>query len=185
MTDLPRFPAKLSPFQSLTSLLQQAVLANVFVGSAEGASTEGQDFTAEKARPWIYSGHARHSDDVFAQERYGALYARTLATGELADKTARAFDAVHAKDETLGAVERGAVAIALAIANVAAGEIGLAASGGDFELIGARSATRANSYDRSWRNVRTHTLQNPAEYKKRAIGTWLLTGAFPVGAPYR
>ena len=183
--ELLRFPPELSPFQSLTSLLQQAVLANVFIGSAEGALTEGRDYTAEKSRPWVYSGHARHSDDAFVQARYGALYARTLAAGELADKAARAFDAAYAKGAALGAAERGAVAIALATANVAAGEIGLAASGGVFELMGARSATRANGYDRFWRNVRTHTLHNPAEYKKRAIGTWLLTGAFPAGAPYR
>ena len=51
--------------------------------------------------------------------------------------------------------------------------------------MGARSATNANGYDRFWRNVRTHTLHNPAEYKKRTVGTWLLTGEFPIPAMYR
>ncbi len=87
--------------------------------------------------------------------------------------------------EALTEVERGLAAIDLATANVYAGEIGLAVSSGIFEVMGSRSATKANGYDRFWRNVRTHTLHNPAEYKKRTIGTWLLTGEFPVGGLYR
>jgi alkylation response protein AidB-like acyl-CoA dehydrogenase len=51
--------------------------------------------------------------------------------------------------------------------------------------MGARSATQANGFDRFWRNVRTHTLHNPAEYKKRTVGVFLLTGEFPVPAIYR
>ena len=183
--EILRFPAELTPFQSLTSLLQQAVLANVFIGSAQGALDEGRDYTVAKSRPWIYSGHARHTDDAFVQERYGALYARTLAAAELADKAARSLDTAYAKGEALTEAERGLLAVELATANVYAGEIGLAASGGVFEVMGARSATRANGFDRFWRNVRTHTLHNPAEYKKRTIGKWLLTGSFPAGAPYR
>lgn len=183
--EILRFPAELSPFQSLTSLLRQAVLANVFIGSAEGALEEARAYTVTKSRPWVYSGLERHSDDAFVQEGYGGLYARTLAAAELADKAARRLDAAYAKGEELTAPERGALAIALATANVYAGEIGLSATGGIFELMGARSATRANGFDRFWRNVRVHTLRDPAEYKKRAIGTWLLTGDFPAEAPYR
>ena len=104
---------------------------------------------------------------------------------ELADKAARSLDTAYAKGEALTEAERGLLAVELATANVYAGEIGLAASGGVFEVMGARSATRANGFDRFWRNVRTHTLHNPAEYKKRTIGKWLLTGSFPAGAPYR
>jgi hypothetical protein len=46
--------------------------------------------------------------------------------------------------------------------------------------MGARSATIANGYDRFWRNVRIHTLHNPAEYKTRNVGSWFLTGAHPI-----
>lgn len=183
--EILRFGPAPTPFQSLTSLLQQAVLANVFIGIAQGALSEGRAYTVEKSRPWVYSGHERHSDDAFVQATYGALYTRTLAAAELADKAARTLDAAYARREALTADERGRLAIELATANVYAGEIGLKASSGIFELMGARSATKANGYDRFWRNVRTHTLHNPAEYKKRTVGTWLLTGDFPAGAPYR
>lgn len=179
------FGPTLTPFQSLTSLLQQAVLANVFIGAAQGALSEGREYTVEKSRPWVYSGHVRHSDDAFVQAKYGELYAHVLAAAELADKAARTLDAAFDRRDALSAEERGGVAIALATANVFAGQTALAASSEVFEVMGARSATRANGYDRFWRNVRTHTLHNPAEYKKRTVGTWLLTGAFPEPAPYR
>ncbi|ESX93713.1 acyl-CoA dehydrogenase family protein [Mesorhizobium sp. LNJC403B00] len=175
----------LTPFQTLISLFQQAVLLNLFVGSAQGALSEGRDYTVSQSRPWVYSGYENHTDDPFVQRKYGDLYIRTLAAAELADVAARSLDAAYGKGEALTLEQRGQTAIDLATANVYAGQIGLDASSEVFEVMGARSATKANGYDRFWRNVRTHTLHNPAEYKKRTIGTWLLTGEFPVGGLYR
>ncbi|OCJ16388.1 monooxygenase [Rhizobium sp. AC44/96] len=175
----------LTPWSSLTSLLQQSVLLNVFVGSAQGILEEGRNYTTTSSRPWIYSGVERHVDDPWIKRQYGDLYIRTLAAAELADKAARSLDAAYAEGPSLTAVDRGAAAINIATANVYAGEVGLAVSSEVFEVMGARSATTANGFDRFWRNVRTHTLHNPAEYKKRTVGTWLLTGEFPVPAIYR
>ncbi|MER8713272.1 acyl-CoA dehydrogenase family protein [Mesorhizobium sp. M1295] len=177
--------APLTPFQTLTSLFQQAVLLNLFVGSAQGALSEGRDYTVSQSRPWIYSGYEKHTDDPFVQRKYGDLYIRTLAAAELADVAAKSLDAAYSQGEALTLEQRGQTAIDLATANVYAGQIGLDASSEVFEVMGARSATKANGFDRFWRNVRTHTLHNPAEYKKRTIGTWLLTGDFPVGGLYR
>ncbi|MER8945647.1 acyl-CoA dehydrogenase family protein [Mesorhizobium sp. M0185] len=175
----------LTPFQTLTSLFQQAVLLNLFVGSAQGALSEGRDYTVSQSRPWVYSGYEKHTDDPFVQRKYGDLYIRTLAAAELADIAACSLDAAYGQGEALTLEQRGQTAIDLATANVYAGQIGLDASSEVFEVMGARSATKANGYDRFWRNVRTHTLHNPAEYKKRTIGTWLLTGELPVGGLYR
>ena len=91
----------------------------------------------------------------------------------------------RAQGPALTGEDRGRAAIDIATANVYAGEAGLAVSSEIFEVMGARSATNANGFDRFWRNVRTHTLHNPAEYKKRTVGTWLLAGEFPVPAIYR
>jgi alkylation response protein AidB-like acyl-CoA dehydrogenase len=175
----------LTPYASLTSLLQQSVLLNVFVGSAQGILEEGRDYTVTSSRPWIYSGVERHIDDPWIKRQYGELYIRTLAAAELADKAARSLDAAYAQGPSLSHNDRGAAAIDIATANLYAGEVGLAVSSEVFEVMGARSATQANGFDRFWRNVRTHTLHNPAEYKKRTVGTFLLTGEFPVPAIYR
>ena len=175
----------LTPYTSLTSLLQQSVLLNVFVGSAQGALEEGQAYTTTSSRPWIYSGVEKRTDDPWIKRQYGDLYIRTLAAAELADKAARSLDAAFHQGPGLTHEDRGAAAIDIATANIYAGEIGLAVSSEIFEVMGARSATTANGFDRFWRNVRTHTLHNPAEYKKRTIGTWLLTGELPTPAMYR
>ncbi|EJT01523.1 acyl-CoA dehydrogenase family protein [Rhizobium sp. CCGE 510] len=179
----PNIP--LTPYTSLTSLLQQSVLLNVFVGSAQGALDEGREYTSTQSRPWIYSGVEKHTDDPWIKRQYGELYIKTLAATELADKAARSLDDAFNQGPGLTAGDRGAAAIDIATANVYASEAGLAVSSEIFEVMGARSATNANGFDRFWRNVRTHTLHNPAEYKRRTIGTWLLSGEFPVPAMYR
>jgi alkylation response protein AidB-like acyl-CoA dehydrogenase len=175
----------LTPFASLTTLLQQSVLLNVFVGSAQGALDAGRSYTATQSRPWIHSGVERHVDDPWIQRKYGELAIRTLAATEMADQAARSLDAIYAHGNTLSLQQRGQAAIDVATANLYAGETGLAVSNDIFELMGARSATTANGFDRFWRNVRTHTLHNPAEYKKRSVGTWVLTGQPPAPAIYR
>ncbi|MBB6219429.1 acyl-CoA dehydrogenase family protein [Rhizobium leguminosarum] len=175
----------LTPYASLTSLLQQSVLLNVFVGSAQGALETGRGYTKTFSRPWIYSGVEKHTDDPWIKRQYGELYIKTLAAAELADKAARSLDDAFDQGPGLTHHDRGAAAIDIATANIYAGEVGLEASSEVFEVMGARAATNANGFDRFWRNVRTHSLHNPAEYKKRTIGTWLLNGEFPVPAIYR
>lgn len=174
-----------TPFGSLVSLLQQAVLANVFIGSAEGALAEGRTYTETKSRPWVYSGYEKHTDDPFVVRKYGELHIRILAAIELAEDAAAELDRAFAQGPDLTEAGRGAAAVALAAANVYAGDVALQAGSGIFQVMGARSATKANGFDRFWRNARTHTLHNPAEYKKRTLGTYVLEGLFPEGGLYR
>jgi hypothetical protein len=42
-----------------------------------------------------------------------------------------------------------------------------------------RSATTANRFDHFWRNARTHTHRNPAEFRKRTLDTIVLESLFP------
>jgi alkylation response protein AidB-like acyl-CoA dehydrogenase len=175
----------LTPFASLTTLLQQSVLLNVFLGGAQGALEEARDYTNTTSRPWVHSGVDKHTDDPWVQRKYGELAIRTLAATELAEDAAEQLDAAYAQGRGLNEEDRGKAAVAVATANLYAGETGLAVSSEIFEVMGARSATIANGFDRFWRNTRTHTLHNPAEYKKRLLGTWLLTGAHPEPAIYR
>lgn len=179
------FNAIAKPLVGLTSLFQQAVLLNIFLGSAQGALAAARDYTNQSSRPWVYSGYDKHTDDPFVQRTYGQLHIRVLAAIELADEAAQALDAAYDQGHELTAASRGEAAIVMATANIYAGQIGLDASSEIFAVMGARSATKANGFDRFWRNVRTHTLHNPAEYKKRTIGNWLLSGEFPTPGLYR
>lgn len=175
----------LSPVATLVTQLQQSVLLNVFVGSAQGALSDARDYTVGKSRPWIHSNYEKHTDDPWIKGHYGALYAQTKAATLFADEAARALDAVADRGEALTMDERGKAAVEIAAANVFATEVGLEVTSKVFEGMGARSATTEHGFDRFWRNVRTHTLHNPAEYKRRNVGDWFLTGEFPEPAIYQ
>jgi alkylation response protein AidB-like acyl-CoA dehydrogenase len=170
---------------TLGPFYQQSVLLNVFVGSAQGALAEARDYTVAKSRPWIYSGHDRHIDDPWIQRQYGELHIRVEAATALADRAAAALDFALARGDALTAEERGALAVDIAAANALAGELALEVTEEIFEVMGARSATRHLGFDRFWRNVRIHTLHNPAHYKLRTVGTWFLTGDFPEPGLFR
>ena len=77
------------------------------------------------------------------------------------------------------------MAVEIAAANALAGELALEVTEEIFEVMGARSATRDLGFDRFWRNVRIHTLHNPAHYKLRTVGAWFLTGDFPEPGLFR
>lgn len=167
------------PIATLGPLQQQSVLLNVFIGQAIGALEEARGYTLRKSRPWVHSGYERHVDDPWIKRIYGELHIRLRAAELLADAALDALSAAWAKGNALTAAERGEAAITVAAANVQAGDVALEVTQRIFEVMGARSATRTNGFDRWWRNVRTHTLHNPAEYKTRNVGHWFLTGEFP------
>lgn len=178
-------PTEAKPYQTLTPFQQQSVLLNVFVGTAQGALLAARDYTIDKSRPWITSGVERHIDDPWIKRVYGDLFIRTQAATRLADDAAEALDEAAARGRDLTEEERGRAAIRIAAANVYAGEVALAVTSQIFEVMGARSATTANGFDRFWRNVRIHTLHNPAEYKTRSVGTWFLTGDHPTPGAFQ
>ena len=174
---LPERPQ--DPIALLAPLQQQSVLLNVFVGTAQGALIAARDYTVTQSRPWIYSSVERHSDDPWIKRQYGELWIKVQAATALADRALTALDAVYAKGPDLTADHRGEAAIAVASANALAGRAALEVTSEIFEVMGARSAVRPLGFDRFWRNVRIHTLHNPAEYKTRNVGTWFLNGEFP------
>ncbi|MBY5767603.1 monooxygenase [Rhizobium leguminosarum] len=167
------------PIALLAPLQQQSVLLNVFIGSAQGALIAARDYTVTKSRPWIFSGVERHQDDPWIKRQYGELWIKVQAATALADRALTAVDAVYEKGQHLTEADRGAAAIAVASANVLAGQVALEVTSEIFEVMGARSAVRPYGLDRFWRNVRIHTLHNPGEYKTRNVGTWFLTGEYP------
>ncbi|MBY5412405.1 monooxygenase [Rhizobium leguminosarum] len=167
------------PIALLAPLQQQSVLLNVFIGSAQGALIAARDYTVTKSRPWIFSGVERHQDDPWIKRQYGELWIKVQAATALADRALTAVDAVYEKGQDLTEADRGAAAIAVASANVLAGQVALEVTSEIFEVMGARSAVRPYGLDRFWRNVRIHTLHNPGEYKTRNVGTWFLTGEYP------
>jgi alkylation response protein AidB-like acyl-CoA dehydrogenase len=69
--------------------------------------------------------------------------------------------------------------LAIAAAKVSTTRAGLDAANRMFEVAGARATTAAARFDRFWRNLRTHTLHDPVDYKLRELGRFALLGEVP------
>jgi alkylation response protein AidB-like acyl-CoA dehydrogenase len=169
---------------TLGASLSQLVLTNVFVGSAFGAIEEAKNYTRSKSRPWLTSGVEKAFDDPGILRKYGELWIQAEAASSLADEVALELDQAWKKGKELTSDERGELAVRVASANVFSGDVALDVTSSIFEVMGARSTSAKYRYDRFWRNVRTHTLHNPAEYKLRNIGEWVLNEQYPTPNPY-
>jgi alkylation response protein AidB-like acyl-CoA dehydrogenase len=53
-----------------------------------------------------------------------------------------------------------------------------------FDVMGARATTAAARFDRYWRNLRTHTLHDPVDYKFRELGDYALNERLPTPSFY-
>jgi alkylation response protein AidB-like acyl-CoA dehydrogenase len=173
-----------TPFATLRSQLAQLIMANLYLGIAQGALNEALRYSREEARPWLLSGVHAAVDDPFAQHRYGELRLLVRPAEALADAAARALQQAVDLGPGVTADERGEVAIAVAEAKVLSHRAAIEVSSQLFELTGARSTSSRLGLDRFWRNARVHTLHDPVDYKLRDIGRHALTGAYPEPTPY-
>jgi alkylation response protein AidB-like acyl-CoA dehydrogenase len=168
-----------STFATLRPLIAQLTLSNVYLGIAEGAFEEALALTRARSRPWFASGVERIADDPYIVATFGDLYAELETARQVTDVAAARLDQAWLRAEQLTAAERGQTAIAIAAAKVTTTRVGLDVTTRIFDATGARATTARLGLDRYWRNLRTHTLHDPVDYKRRDIGRWLLTDAWP------
>ncbi|WP_127530930.1 acyl-CoA dehydrogenase family protein [Paenibacillus kobensis] len=166
-------------FSTIIPIVSQSILANIFAGSAEGALEDAKRYTHDTSRPWYTSGYARADEDPSIWRQYGELWTSSIAATSLVEKAADKLDRLWERGTDLTEEERGECAVIVAAANVHAGRVALDITSRIFDVMGARATASKYGFDRFWRNVRTHTLHNPAEYKLRNIGAWVLNGTLP------
>lgn len=102
----------------------------------------------------------------------------------LTDRAAERLDAAWLRGPALDEAGRGEVAVAIAAAKVAATRVGLEVTSRVFDVTGARATAASLGLDRHWRNLRTHSLHDPLDYKLRELGDWALNGRYPVPSFY-
>ena len=173
-----------SPFASLRTCLAQLILVNIYQGLAEGAFAEARRYTRGESRPWYASGVARAVDDPYVIRHYGEFWVELEGARVLADAAAAAFEAAWRKDLALTAEERARAAVAVATAKVAAARTGLALTSRIFDVMGARATAARHGFDRFWRNLRTHSLHDPLDYKLAELGRWALNDEPPTPGFY-
>lgn len=159
--------------------LTQSVLTGIYLGIGLGALEAARSYIHGHALPYALSGVESASKDPYILRSYGELWASLKAAESLVDLASEQLDRVAAAGYRVSDEERAETAALVTAANVQAGKASLEAANRIFELTGTRSATTDRGLDRFWRNVRIHTLHNPADYKLRNIGDWALNGTPP------
>ncbi len=168
-----------STFATLRPLIAQLTLCNVYLGISQAALEAARTVTKERGRPWFASRVGSVADDPYVLATFGDLFAQLEAARHLTDAAAAALDRAWTRGDSLTPAERGACAVSIAAAKVVTTSAGLDVSTRIFDATGARATTARLDLDRFWRDLRTHTLHDPVDYKRRDIGRFWLTGEWP------
>ncbi|HTV24385.1 MAG TPA: acyl-CoA dehydrogenase family protein [Polyangiaceae bacterium] len=173
-----------STFASLRPCIAQLILANVYLGLAEGALEQAKVYTLSSRRAWLGSGVASASEDPYVLHRYGDMWVGLEAARALTDRAGLSLSEAWARGDELTPEQRGNTALAIATAKVSTTRVGLDVSSLVFDVMGARATTAGAGLDRFWRNLRTHTLHDPVDYKLRELGRHALSGELPTPSFY-
>ncbi|RZL78189.1 MAG: monooxygenase [Rhodococcus sp. (in: high G+C Gram-positive bacteria)] len=160
----------------------EIVFANFYVGIARGALDTAAEYARTRTRPWPYGGDDKElaTDEWYLREGYGDLQSKLWAAEAFVDQVNREANAVlHDARENLTEQARGELAVRIAAAKIRAADVALEIGTTVFELTGARATSNTVGLDIFWRNARTHTLHDPVAYKRREVGSHLLTGELP------
>lgn len=163
---------------SVLGAFDQALHAAVDIGIARAALEDGARFVTTKSRPWFEAGVDNAADEPHVVRRFGELTARLYALEALlAHGAGLVDDALSAPEVTRD--EAAAASLRVAAAKALAQEFAVEIASGIFELAGASATDRGHALDRHWRNVRVHSLHDPARWKYVHIGNHTLRGTKP------
>lgn len=166
-------------FSTIRTHIAQTILVHVLLGVAEGAFEEAKHYTKNVSRPWLTSGVEQANNDPYTIRQYGDLFVQLKASEALAQNAVDALQEAWEKEWSLTEQERGECGVMIATAKVSTAKTALEVTNRMFEVMGARATSAQYRFDRFWRNVRTHTLHDPLEYKIRDLGNWALNYQLP------
>jgi alkylation response protein AidB-like acyl-CoA dehydrogenase len=173
-----------SIWATLRTCVTQSILSTIFLGIAQGAFEEARRYTRALERPFAGSSAGTPTEDPYVIQAYGDMHVQLAAAGCLLDRAADALQRAWDREYALDADERGACAVAIAAAKVAAGRAALDITSRVFDVVGARATSGRYRFDRFWRNARTLTLHDALEYKVREVGDWVLNERLPTASFY-
>jgi alkylation response protein AidB-like acyl-CoA dehydrogenase len=178
-----------NPFQTIRACLTQLNLAHIFLGIAEGGLEEaracllGQAQVSAAATAGAIAGSGPagggRSRDPHVIQLFGELWLQLQGAAALVAQAALLLQQAWDRGPDLTAEERGACALQISAAKVAASRAGLDITSRLFEVVGARGVARGLGLDRHWRNLRTLSLHDPEARKVEALGAWALHGQCP------
>lgn len=156
----------------------QALHAAVDIGIARAALSDGAEFVVNRSRPWFEAGVDNAADEPHVVRRFGELTARLYALEALLEQGAKLVDAALAEAE-LTRETAAAASLKVAAAKALAQEFAVEIASGVLELAGSSATDAQYALDRHWRNVRVHSLHDPARWKYVHLGNHTLRGTNP------
>lgn len=170
---------------SLRSCIAQLILSNIFLGLGEGALEEARNYTLATTRPWANStGINSAIEDPYILANYGRFFVDLQAAQALTDIAGESLQRAWESGEAITESQRGKCAVDVAASKAITTRTGLEITSQMFEVMGARAAAGPARLDRYWRNLRTHTLHDPVDYKIRELGDWALNHKLPKATFY-
>jgi alkylation response protein AidB-like acyl-CoA dehydrogenase len=167
------------PFSSLVTPGVQLLFGNIYLAIAQAALAQAREVTLARPNAWFLAAVDRYADDPVVHRALGELVARVAAVEALADRLNAYYNDVVARGAATTAEDRAEAEVRIAALKVAATEVALEVTSRVFEVTGASSTANRHGLDLHWRNVRTHSLHDPVDYKKIEVGAHFLTGAVP------
>lgn len=171
-------------FATVRTHLAQSILIHVLLGTAEGAFEAAKDYTKTETRPWVTSHVDAAIHDPYHIYHYGELFVKLKAADALVHTSNEVLENTWALKTSITEEQRGECSIAVATAKVQVVQTALDVTGQVFQMMGARSTSAQYNFDRYWRNVRTHTLHDPIDYKIRDLGQYTLNHQYPEISAY-
>ena len=163
---------------SVLGAFDQALHAAVDIGIARAALEDGAEFVRTRSRPWFEAGVESAADEPHVVRRFGELTARLYALEALLARGSALVDAALAEPE-LTRESAADASLTVAAAKALAQEFAVEIASGVLELAGASATDRKYALDRHWRNVRVHSLHDPARWKYVHLGNHTLRATLP------
>ena len=155
--------------------------AAIEVGIAGAALRDAREFLRDRARPFfeaVRGGYAeRAADDPHTLLRFGRLATQVRAAEQLLAWAGSELDTIGLSPAEEHAAARGSLAVAQAKAF--GSEVAVHVSSELFALSGASAADVKYGLDRHWRNARTHSIHDPADWKYHHVAAYEVDGVLP------
>lgn len=171
-------PDPVTAHPTVLGAFDQALHTAVDVGIARAALEDGAEFVRTRSRPWFEAGVDRAAEEPHVIRRFGELTARLYALEALLAHGAHLIDGALAEPE-LTRESAAEASLQVAAAKALAQEFAVETASGIFELAGASATDSQYALDRHWRNVRVHSLHDPARWKYVHLGNHTLNHTLP------
>lgn len=170
-----------TPPESLFGPLGQLSFSAIHLGIVRAAARDAQEYVSTRARAWVHSGVEKAVDDPLVAMRFGELRVLVSACEALQE---RAIDLMGWSWLNPSAESRAIASVATSEAKAFTTEAGLKVCELLYQLSGSSATLAKYGYDRHWRNLRTMSLHDPADYKYKMVGDYYLTGNLPPVTAY-